>query len=175
MKEELTKYMTIGLTNSGKCGVQVSPDLDCSTAFQLVGTLALHILNAYADVASKELSAQASNSVLDSIPRKHATKGLSKDELQASIQGIKESMYDAMDSVFSSVLTQFLPDSPRSDIEDEAIMELVNSKIEQRYNALSDTEKALYKRSYESVKRSIASQREQSKPTSNEVTESKED
>lgn len=157
MKNELKKYMTIGLTDDNMCGVQISPDMQASEAFQLVGTLALHVLNAYCEVATSAINENASSAILDSVPKKQAPKGLTKEELAAAKQGIKESMYDAMDSVFSNVLESFLPDNPRADIEDEAIIELVNKKIEERYDRLSSKEKKLYAQAFDSMKRKLQS------------------
>lgn len=128
--EKLKKYMTIGLTDDEQCGVQISPDMMASEAFQLIGTLALHVLNSYYQVAISQL------------------KDLSQDELNAAYTGIKESMYDAMDTLFSNVLTQFYPEAPRLSIEDEAILELTNKLIEERYDQLSPEEQKAYSESY---------------------------
>lgn len=122
--------MTIGLTDDEQCGVQISPDMMASEAFQLIGTLALHVLNSYYQVAISQL------------------KDLSQDELNAAYTGIKESMYDAMDTLFSNVLTQFYPEAPRLSIEDEAILELTNKLIEERYDQLSPEEQKAYSESY---------------------------
>ena len=122
--------MTIGLTDDEQCGVQISPDMMASEAFQLIGTLALHVLNSYYQVATSQLN------------------NLSQDELNAAYTGIKESMYDAMDTLFSNVLTQFYPDAPALSIEDEAILELTNKLIEERYDQLSPEEQKAYSESY---------------------------
>lgn len=136
MKEQLTKYITVGITDQDKCGIKVSPNLEASEAFRLIGTLTLHLLNAYTDVATAQLK----------------TSNLKSKEKDAAITGIKESMYDAVDSIFSNVLAQFYPDAPNLSLEDEAILELTNKKIEERYNALSEKEKAAYSRQYNVIK-----------------------
>ena len=128
--EKLKKYMTIGLTEDDQCGVQVSPDMMASEAFQLVGTLALHLLNSYYQVAIAQLS------------------NLSQDELNAAYTGIKESMYDAMDTLFSNILAEFYPSAPKLSIEDEAILELTNKLIEERYDQLSPEEQKAYSEAY---------------------------
>ena len=128
--EKLKKYMTIGLTDDEQCGVQISPDMMASEAFQLIGTLALHVLNSYYQVAISQLN------------------NLSQDELNAAYTGIKESMYDAMDTLFSNILTQFYPDAPKLSIEDEAILELTNKLIEERYDQLSPEEQKAYSEAY---------------------------
>lgn len=135
--EKLTKTITIGLTDDNTCGVTVSPDMDCATAFQLVGTLSLHLLKAFYAVAEDQIKSKYNSNEKDA---------------RIALLGIKESMYDAMDSIFSNVLNEFYPEAPRSSIEDEAILELVNSKIEERYNQLTPEEKANYAQAYSKMK-----------------------
>lgn len=153
--EQLTKHITIGLTESKMCGIQISPDLDATEAFQLVGTLALHILNAYSQVAIQQL--QACSDPTQTSSKNKKTK-LTVKELGAATRGVKESMYDAMDSVFSNVLTDFYPDAARNTIEDEAILELVNKKIEQQYYALPPKEREAYKSAYKRTKAHLEKQ-----------------
>ena len=135
--EKLTKTITIGLTDENTCGVNVSPDMDCATAFQLVGTLAEHLLNAFYKVAEAQIT------------KEHTAN---EKDARVALLGIKESMYDAMDSIFSNVLANFYPDAPRYSLEDEAIIDLVNAKIEERYNALSPEDKAKYSQAYSKMK-----------------------
>lgn len=139
--KKLTKTITIGVTDSNECGVSVSPDMDCALALQLLGTLASHILNAYKAVAIDSISANSSN--------------LSKKDKDAAIQGITESMYDAADSIFSTVLTQFYPDAARNSIEDEAILRLTNELIEKRYNSLPESERKAFSTAYNKTKLSM--------------------
>lgn len=141
MEKNLTKRIVIGLTDDDQCGINVSPDMDCATAFQLVGTLALHLMNAFYQVAVDIETNNANDEVKPS-----------EKEIEAAKQGLKESMYDAMDSVFSSVLTQFYPDAPKNQLEEEAILELVNKKIEDRYNAMSKEERARHAQAYNKMK-----------------------
>ena len=129
--------MTIGITKTNQAAISISPDITAAEALQLLGTLSLHVLNAYNEVA-KSLLNSANN--------------LSKKELAAAEQGIKESMYDAADNMFSSVLTQFYPDAPKNSIEEEAIITLQNKLIEERYNKLSKEEKSAYKKQYDKMK-----------------------
>ena len=135
--EKITKHMTIGITKTNQAAISISPDITAAEALQLLGTLSLHVLNAYNEVA-KSLLNSANN--------------LSKKELAAAEQGIKESMYDAADNMFSSVLTQFYPDAPKNSIEEEAIITLQNKLIEERYNKLSKEEKSAYKKQYDKMK-----------------------
>lgn len=134
--EKITKHMTIGITPSNQAAISISPDITAAEALQLLGTLSLHVLNAYNEVAKSLMT----------------TSKLSKTELAAAEQGIKESMYDAADNMFSSVLTQFYPDAPKNSIEEEAIITLQNKLIEERYNKLSTKEKAAFKDNYNKMK-----------------------
>ena len=128
--------MTIGITPSNQAAISISPDITAAEALQLLGTLSLHVLNAYTEVAKSLINSSK----------------LSKRELEAAITGIKESMYDAADNMFSSVLTQFYPDAPKNSIEEEAIITLQNKLIEERYNKLSKEEKSAYKKQYDKMK-----------------------
>ena len=134
--EKITKHMTIGITPSNQAAISISPDITAAEALQLLGTLSLHVLNAYNEVAKSLMN----------------TSNLSKKELEAATVGIKESMYDAADNMFSSVLTQFYPDAPKNSIEEEAIITLQNKLIEERYNKLSKEEKSAYKKQYDKMK-----------------------
>ena len=134
--EKITKHMTIGITPSNQAAISISPDITAAEALQLLGTLSLHVLNAYTEVAKSLINSSK----------------LSKHELDAAITGIKESMYDAADNMFSSVLTQFYPDAPKNSIEEEAIITLQNKLIEERYNKLSKEEKSAYKKQYDKMK-----------------------
>lgn len=128
--------MTIGITKTNQAAISISPDITAAEALQLLGTLSLHVLNAYNEVAKSLINSSK----------------LSKKELAAAEQGIKESMYDAADNMFSSVLTQFYPDAPKNSIEEEAIITLQNKLIEERYNKLSKEEKAAFKDNYNKMK-----------------------
>ena len=134
--EKITKHMTIGITKTNQAAISISPDITAAEALQLLGTLSLHVLNAYNEVAKSLLNSSK----------------LSKKELEAATIGIKESMYDAADNMFSSVLTQFYPDAPKNSIEEEAIITLQNKLIEERYNKLSKEEKAAFKDNYNKMK-----------------------
>ena len=129
-------YMLIGLSDKdpNQAGVNITPDLDAATAMQLLGTLAQHIMTAYTEVAISQIN------------------DLSKSEKEAAISGIKDSIYDAMDNVFSTVLANYRPEHPRYTLEDEAILELVNKKIEQKYNSLPKKEKLKYQAEYNKMK-----------------------
>lgn len=150
METKLTQHLTIGVTTDNTAAISISPDLDCSTAFQLIGTLALHVLNAYYKVAATTLNTNHSSGAT---PK---TQKLSNRDLDAALVGIKESMYDAMDSVFSNVLFSFYPDAAKYTLEDEAILELTNLKIKEQYDKLTDEEKKLYTEHYSKMREYLA-------------------
>lgn len=146
--QQLSKYMTIGLTDNNECAVKITESMDATTAFQLLGTLALHILKSYEAVAHQALAAQFNNSSTDSDSK-------SNNELELAKQGMTESLFDAMDNVFSNVLDNFYPTNPKASIEDEAILELTNKIIEERYNALTPEEREAFSKGYRTVQASI--------------------
>ena len=152
-------YMLIGLSDKdpNQAGINITPDLDAATAMQLLGTLAQHIMTAYTEVAIKQIEDSNNN--------------LSKSEKEAAIAGIKDSIYDAMDNVFSTVLANYRPEHPRYTLEDEAILELVNKKIEQKYNSLPKKERAKYQAEYNKMKLRLtyANAKSKSKPESNDT------
>ena len=133
--------MLIGLSDRdpNQAGVNITPDLDAATAMQLLGTLAQHIMAAFTEVAISQINQDSNNN-------------LSTSEKEAAISGIKDSIYDAMDNVFSTVLANYRPEHPRYTLEDEAILELVNKKIEQKYNSLPKKEKLKYQAEYNKMK-----------------------
>ena len=138
---ELTKQIIVGLTDDDpvQCGLHIDPTLTATEAFQLIGTLSLHILNAYYNIAAQQITK-------DIQPPAVPTK-----EQEAALLGIKQSMYDAFDSLVSNVLGQFYPEAPGLELEDEAILELTNQKIEERYNQLSDEEKEAFRSTYAQI------------------------
>ena len=137
--EKLNKQILIGLADDDQCAVSISPDMDAATALQLIGTLSLHVLNAFRSVAEYEINNNPDTTV----------KQKQKD---AAITGITESLYDAMDNVFSTVLNQFYPAHPKYSIEDEAILELTNQKIQAKYDALTPEQKSSYHQAYNKMK-----------------------
>ena len=154
--EKLNKQILIGLADDDQCAVSISPDMDAATALQLIGTLSLHVLNAFRSVAEYEINNNPDTTV-------------KQKQKEAAITGITESLYDAMDNVFSTVLNQFYPLHPKYSIEDEAILELTNQKIQAKYDALTPEQKSSYHQAYNKMKlqaefrKSIASK----KPDSN--------
>ena len=169
--KELKKQITIGLTDANECGIFISPELTSAEAYQLVGTLALHVLKAYYKVAQASLNINHNSG---NTPKNQKLK--TKQDLNAALTGIKESMYDAMDSVFSNVLAQFLPDHPRYTLEDEAIIELTNKKIEEKYAALTPDEQKKYSEAYQKTLAALDAKRQSTKQesTKNQETQNQE-
>ena len=137
--EKLNKQILIGLADDDQCAVSISPDMDATTALQLIGTLSLHVLNAFRSVAEYEINNNPDTTV-------------KQKQKEAAITGITESLYDAMDNIFSTVLNQFYPAHPRYSIEDEAILELTNQKIQAKYDALTPEQKSSYHQAYNKMK-----------------------
>ena len=137
--EKLNKQILIGLADDDQCAVSISPDMDAATALQLIGTLSLHVLNAFRSVAEYEINNNPDTTV-------------KQKQKEAAITGITESLYDAMDNVFSTVLNQFYPAHPKYSIEDEAILELTNQKIQAKYDALTPEQKSSYHQAYNKMK-----------------------
>lgn len=136
-ESELKQYIVIGITSEGNAAIKVTPDTDAATAFQLLGTLTGYLLNTYRDIAVHSIDTHSiSNS----------------DDVPIVVQGITESMYDAVNNMLSNILNEFYPENPALSLEDEAILELVNQKIEERYNSLSDEDKQAYADTYNKMK-----------------------
>ena len=130
-----------------KLKLSVSPSMDATTAFQMLGTLTTHLLNAFTEAALRDVN---------------NTKGMTAKEKHAAITGIKESMYDAVDNILSNALNQYYPENPTLNLEEEAILKLTNELIEKRYNALSEKEKTAYARHQAKIKAMFEKQKKQS-------------
>ena len=128
-----------------KLKLSVSPSMDATTAFQMLGTLTTHLLNAFTEAALHDLN---------------NTKCMTAKEKHAAITGIKESMYDAVDNILSNALNAYYPENPTLALEEEAILKLTNELIEKRYNALSKKEKDAYARHQAKIKAMFEKQKE---------------
>lgn len=132
---------------SNQIGIRLAPDLTTSVALQLVGTLALHILNSSLQVVTKSIN---DPNRLDQDKQKPTAL-----ERKAAIQGVKDSLYDAADNIFSTVLATFDPDAPKNSIDEDAILTLTNQEIERRYALLSDKEKQIYSANYQALRTAL--------------------
>ena len=130
-----------------KLKLSVSPSMDATTAFQMLGTLTTHLLNAFTEAALRDVN---------------NSHGMTAKEKHAAITGIKESMYDAVDNILSNALNAYYPENPTLNLEEEAILKLTNELIEKRYNALSENEKAAYARHQAKIKAMFEKQKKQS-------------
>ena len=130
-----------------KLKLSVSPSMDATTAFQMLGTLTTHLLNAFTEAALRDVN---------------NSHGMTAKEKHAAITGIKESMYDAVDNILSNALNAYYPENPTLNLEEEAILKLTNELIEKRYNALSKKEKEAYARHQAKIKAMFEKQKKQS-------------
>ena len=128
-----------------KLKLSVSPSMDATTAFQMLGTLTTHLLNAFTEAALRDVN---------------NSHGMTAKEKHAAITGIKESMYDAVDNILSNALNAYYPENPTLNLEEEAILKLTNELIEKRYNALSKKEKEAYARHQAKIKAMFEKQKE---------------
>ena len=90
-----------------KLKLSVSPSMDATTAFQMLGTLTTHLLNAFTEAALRDVN---------------NSHGMTAKEKHAAITGIKESMYDAVDNILSNALNAYYPENPTLNLEEEAIL-----------------------------------------------------
>lgn len=116
-----------------KLKLSVTPNLDVTTAYRMLGTLTKHLLDAFYSVAEHDIDSSST---------------LTPDEKKASKTGTKEALYDAMNTIMSNTLNQFYPDNAKASIEDEAILKCANELILERYNALTPEEQAAYSKGY---------------------------
>lgn len=124
----MTKYLTIGFTDTEEVGLTITPELNFMEAMQLYTTLGLHILNSYTKAAFTQL---------EDNPNLKTTK----DKANAEI-GIKESMYDVFNQGASNVLSMFYPDKEmRPDLTFEAIQKMENQIIEEKFKNLPPKER----------------------------------
>lgn len=133
---KLKKQITIGITEDDQCAISITPDTTCTEAFQLLGTLASHILNAYYQIATHEIT----------------TKDHPSKEEKIAAKGFKDSMYDAFDTLASNILADFNPTHPRYTLEDEVILELVDKRIQEEYDQLTPEDKSRYAQAYNKMK-----------------------
>lgn len=163
--EKLKEQIIVGLTDTNQAAISITPTLDAATAFQLVGTLALHVLESYYKVATTTIT---TNHASGATPR---DQKLTKSEVDIAAQGIKDSMYDAMNNIFSNVLYTFHPDAAKYSIEDEAILELTNKLIDEKFNALSKEEQEKYKETYDNMRRYLVEEIEKANGTKDNNSE----
>lgn len=116
-----------------KLKLSVTPNLDVTTAYRMLGTLTKHLLDAFYSVAEHDIDASST---------------LTPDEKKVSKIGAREALYDAMNTIMSNTLNQFYPDNVEASIEDEAILKCANELILERYNALTPEEQAAYSKGY---------------------------
>lgn len=116
-----------------KLKLSVTPNLDVTTAYRMLGTLTKHLLDAFYSVAEHDIDSSST---------------LTPDEKKVSKIGAREALYDAMNTIMSNTLNQFYPDNAEASIEDEAILKCANELILERYNALTPEQRAAYSKGY---------------------------
>lgn len=123
-----------------KLKLSVTPNLDVTTAYRMLGTLTKHLLDAFYRVAEHDIDSSST---------------LTPDEKKASKIGTKEALYDAMNTIMSNTLNQFYPDNAEASIEDEAILKCANELILERYNALTPEQQAAYSKGYTNLSKRL--------------------
>ena len=123
-----------------KLKLSVTPNLDVTTAYRMLGTLTKHLLDAFYSVAEHDIDSSST---------------LTPDEKKAPKLGAREALYDAMNTIMSNTLNQFYPDNAEASIEDEAILKCANELILERYNALTPEEQAAYSKGYTNLSKRL--------------------
>lgn len=141
---ETKSALYIEKSSPTECRISITPTTSASDAFQLLGSLAQHILEAYSQAAYQQITQQDPNAPL-------------KSTTQAALQGIKESLADTLNITITNVLNNFNPlrQSIIDQLEEEAIIELTNKKVEEYYNSLPEEERIDLQQSYEAAKRAL--------------------
>lgn len=103
----------------------ISPELDLQTAFQMLHTLSLHMLNAYTISANGE-----------QLPENPTEEQMDK------LIAIKSQLYDMYNLAVSSVLEHYAPEFElRPDITADAIANEEERIVKEKYSHLSPSEK----------------------------------
>lgn len=138
MTNENNKALYIEQTTQTECRISITPETDAYTALQLLGTLTAHILDAYSQAAIQSLN-----------PLESTT--------QAAFEGIKLSLVDSLNTVVTNVINNFDPtrQSFIDQIEEQAIIQLTNEKVEEYYNSLPAKDKEEFTQSYNQMKAAL--------------------
>lgn len=124
----------------------VSPTLDLGTAFQMLHTLSLHLLNAYT------ISANGGQ-----LPEKPT-----EDELKKFI-AIKEQLYDMYNVAVSSVLEHYAPEFElRPDLTADAIAKAEQDIVKEKYSHLNKEQKQKANRNIQKFKKDLLKQKTRS-------------
>ena len=130
----------------------ISPTLDLNTAFQLLHTLSLHMLNAYT------ISANGGQ-----LPEKPTEEELNK------FISIKSDIYDMYNLAVSSVLEHYAPEFElRPDVTADAIAKAEEKIVKEKYKHLSSKEKQEANENIQKFKKELLKQKMRSKAKTSE-------
>lgn len=144
-------FITIQTTEDNKLQVGASPDLDFNQTMQMLHTLNLHMLNAFAKVYEKNI--KHANET-----KKDGSHKLNKEELEEAVYNSRLQIYDSFNIAVSSVLDLFFKEANvwREDITLEAIQETELKILDQKIKDLQKDKPHLYKANVEHLKRTKA-------------------
>ncbi len=138
--------LAIGQENDNTFCV-ISPTLDLATAFQLLHTLSLHLLNAY--------TISANGGQLPKEPTEEQLK---------TFTSIKSQLYDMYNLAVSSVLEHYAPEFElRPDITADAIAKEEERIVKEKYSHLSPKEKQEANQNIQKFKKELLKQKARSK------------
>ena len=139
---DATNLLAIG-QESGKTFCVVDPATTLDTAFQLLHTLSLHVLNAYTIAANG-----------GQLPEKPTEEQLKK------FTAIKSQMYDMYNLAVSSVLEHYAPEFElRPDVTADAIAKAEKEIVKEKYSHLSSQEKQQANRNIQKIKKALLQQK----------------
>lgn len=176
------KFISIQTTEDDKLQVGASPNLDFNTTLQMLHTLNLHMLNAFARIYATQI--EETNKKLQ--PKKpitqgkdkgkHASSALNKEELKEAIYQAKLQIYDSFNVAASSILELFMPEANDylDDVTAEAIKEVELKILEERINTLKETQPENYQANvdhYNRIKEKIVKQKEQHQDANQNMSE----
>ena len=143
---DATNLIAIGQEND-KTFCIISPTLDLNTAFQLLHTLSLHLLNAYT------ISANGGQ-----LPEKPTEEQLNK------FTSIKTQMYDMYNLAVSSVLEHYAPEFElRPDITADAIANEEERIVKEKYRHLTSKQKQEANQNIQKFKKDLLKKKMSSK------------
>jgi len=150
---EATNLIAIGQEKE-KTFCVISPELDLSTAFLLLHTLSLHLLNAYT------ISANGGQ-----LPEEPTEEQIDK------FIAIKTQIYDMYNLAVSSVLEHYAPEFElRPDITADAIANEEERIVKEKYKHLSPKEKQEASKNITRFKKELLKQKEHQRLTSKAKT-----
>lgn len=143
---DATNVIAVGQEND-KTFCVISPNLDLGTAFQLLHTLSLHMLNAY--------TISANGGQLPEKPK--------EEELKKFI-AIKQELYEMYNLAVSSVLEHYAPEFElRPDVTADAIANEEERIVKEKYKHLTKEEKMEANKNIQKFKKDLLKKKMSSK------------